>query len=179
MSSVDFSNLSPDARIQLWREAIAHLRYLNDEVWRRFQLFLYVDLAIILAILIQLQSPMRFFHLASIVLAAMGFALTLTARYILKRNRIYYLQMLLKKTLLEKEAGFYDLKFTDSGADLALPWRLTPEVFPTLQKDPEQWIEQNIDAPKTIARRLFQVYECVMALFIALMMVGIFFALRH
>ena len=174
MSHLDFSSLSPEARIQIWRETIAHLRYLNDEVWKRFQFFLLVDLVILVVTFGMFWARPRFYPAFAILFVALGVVLTLAARYILKRNRIYYLQMLLKKTLLEKEAGFYEMKLAQSETDLAFPWRLSPEIFEMLQKNPGQWTEQNIDAPKTIARRLFQVYEVVLGLYVALLLVAVF-----
>ena len=34
--------------LELWREAMAQLRYLNNEVWVRFQFFVWVELALLL-----------------------------------------------------------------------------------------------------------------------------------
>ncbi|MDB6028384.1 MAG: hypothetical protein JWM68_4607 [Verrucomicrobiales bacterium] len=178
MNRFDLPTMSPEARIPIWREAIAHLRYLNDEVWKRFQFFLSVDVVLILASVLILREPTRLSVLVVLAFTLIGIFLTLTARYILKRNRVYYLQMLLKKTLLEEEAGFYGSKFSESDTDMAFPWRLTPEVIKTLRTNPEEWIQQNIDAPATIARRLFQIYEIVIAIFGALLVAAIVIGLK-
>jgi len=44
-----------------------------------------------------------------VILAIIGLFLTLIAISILGKQRGYYLEMLLRKTLLEKELGFYDV----------------------------------------------------------------------
>ena len=36
------------AKLEIWRESLAHLRHLGDEVWKRFQLFLWMDLFFLL-----------------------------------------------------------------------------------------------------------------------------------
>ena len=55
------------------------------------------------------------------MLILLGIGVTFTGRYLLRRNRVYYLEMLLKKTLVEYEFGFYDAKFSGSNTDLAFP----------------------------------------------------------
>lgn len=167
MNPDNLSGLSEEQRVQVWREAVAHLRYLNDEVWKRFQFFLAVDVALLGAAVFALQQRETGGPTVSALLASIaGIILTVNARYILKRNRIYYLQMLLKKTLIENDCGFYQLKLSGTDTDLAVPWRLTPEVIEKLKKTPDQWIEENIAAPKTIARRLFRIYTGAIVLFV-------------
>jgi hypothetical protein len=151
--------------MELWRESLAHLRYLNDEVWKRFQFFLWVDLVILFAIFAINRHSWFLVFLFSIG----GFLLTLVARYILRRNRFYYVQMLLKKTLLEDDLGFYQQNFPGTNTDLAFPWRVAPEKIPLLKEKPEQWIEENIRAKGSIVRRLFVVYEVFLGIFGALL----------
>jgi len=149
------------SRTELWREAMTHLRYLNDEVWKRFQFFLWLDFALLFTIFaINKHSwPLVF------LLAVSGLLLTFVARYVLKRNRIYYLQMLLKKTLLEDDFTFYESKFAGTETDLAFPWRVPPEKLPQLKQKPEEWIQQNIRGKGSIARWLFVIYEVFIFLF--------------
>src|SRR5437870_3502271 len=84
--------------IELWREAMAHLRHLSDDVWDGMRLFLVLNAFIFISIvaLSSTRTPgtQRLVLLA--ILAVIGIMLTFTARFILKRHRIYYLQMLAK-----------------------------------------------------------------------------------
>lgn len=156
-------NLSP-ASIQLWREAITHLREMNREVWRGFWCFLAASGMILLitsALLCLDQSG----SIALAMLAA-GLGVAFLGAYVLKRNRVYYLQMLLKKSLLEKEFGFYEVRFSGSKTDLAFPWRVAPEVLAQMKEAPEKWINAQIMGTGTIARRLFLAYYLLMGLYI-------------
>ncbi len=173
MNQLDFSSLSAEARIQIWRESVAHLRYLNDEVWKRFQFFVWVDFALLFATISALSTRSnKTGALVALVFAVLGILITASAHYILKRNRIYYLQMLLKKTLLEKEAGYYSFKFSGTDTDLALPWRLTPEVAEELKSNPEEWVQKSVEPPGTIARHLFRIYQVAIGLFTLLALAG-------
>src|SRR4051812_8310244 len=102
--NVWMENLNP-GKVQIWREAMAHLRHLSDEVLRGMKFFLTINgfIMVLFVTFMVIHSTLVLF-----LLAMLGLLLTLVARYILKRNRVYYLQMLMKKTLLEKELGFYD-----------------------------------------------------------------------
>jgi len=97
------------------------------------------------------------------LLLGMGFAVT--GRYILRRNRVYYLQMLLKKTLLEAEFGFYEVKFSGSDSDLAFPWRLKPDAIAELKTKPDEWVERQIRGPGTVARWLFVMFETIIVIY--------------
>src|SRR5690242_4953351 len=135
--SVRIEKIGPNS-IQIWRESLAHLRHLSDEVYHGMKLFLAINGFNIVLIIASwgLRS-----ELANFVFALFGIFITLVGRYILKRHRIYYLQMLIKKTLLEQELGFYEVKFSGTQQDLALPWRLTLETIALIKENPEKWID--------------------------------------
>jgi hypothetical protein len=155
------SNLSKAEKLEIWREAMTQLRYLNDEAWKRFQFFLWFEFLLSISTI----GVARHSRIGFVALFLCAAFVLVVARYILKRNRTYYLQMLLKKTLLEDELGFYREKFPDTETDLAFPWRLTPEVVAELKKDPDGWIRKSIRGKGTIAQWQFVIYEIWMALY--------------
>lgn len=148
--------------IEIWRESLAHLRYLSDEVWKRFQLFLWLDLILFLLAASAWRHSIG--GCLFLILGALGVACV--GRYILKRNRIYYLQMLAKKSLLEDELGFYTTKFSSTEIDLAFPWRLAPEVVSEIKKDLEAWVKKSMRAQGTIALWQFVIYEAFIAIYV-------------
>ena len=152
-----------------WREAMAHLRHLSDDVWRGLKLFLTVNAVIAVTLVtIRAFSESRLFTMIMLIpLSLVGAYLTLTARYILKRHRIYYLQMLAKKSLIEDELGFYQTKLAGTTMDLAFPWRVTPEVVAEIKRSPEAWVEKMIRAKGTIARWQFLIYDVLLVLYAA------------
>src|SRR4029077_341641 len=98
--------------VEHWREAMAHLRHLSDDVWTGLKVFLTANVAIALMLMvIGVFSESRLFTIVMLILLSLlGVYLTLTARYVLKRHRVYYLQMLVKKSLIEHELLFYQTK---------------------------------------------------------------------
>ena len=147
----------------MWREALAQLRHLSDDVWQGLRLFLSLDAVLIgmSAIVFQFghSFPTSRYYLLLVVISLLGIGLTLSGRFILQRHRVYYLQMLARKSLLESDLGFYESTFKDSPADLAFPWRLAPEVVSEIRRDPEAWVRKSMRAPGTIARHQFLIYE--------------------
>jgi hypothetical protein len=157
-------------KLEIWRESLTHLRHLSDEVWKRFQLFLWLDFIFFLLAADALQKS----HGGSgIFLILLALSVAFIGRYILQRNRIYYLQMLAKKSLLEDELGLYATKLSGTETDLAFPWRLTPEVVSEIKKDFDAWIQKSIRPTGSIARWLFIIYEA----FIAIYLLGLFLLL--
>src|SRR5205807_792682 len=153
--------------LEHWREAMAHLRHLSDDVWRGMRLFLTVNALVVIA----MAAIAAFCHSRVLMpgllglLSVLGAAMTLTARYILKRHRIYYLQMLAKKSLIEDELGYYRTKLAGSETDLAFPWRVAPEVVAEIKKNPEVWIQKMVRARGTIALWQFLIYEILIGLY--------------
>ena len=166
-----FSQLSA-AEIGLWRESLAHLRHLNEEAGATLKFFLSLNtfvlgLAVVVAIF---RMPERRENFLLFGLAVFGGIATLIGRYIFKRQRIYYVQMLLKKTLLENELGFYQKKFPGSETDLAFPWRLAPEAIAELKTKPEDWIQKSIRGPGTIARWQFFLFDAVLVIYFLMLL---------
>ncbi len=151
-----------DGKLEIWRESLTHLRHLSDEVWKRFQLFLWLDLIFFLLAASVWRNSLG--GCCFLILAALGIAFV--GRYILKRNRIYYLQMLAKKSLLEDELGFYTAKFSSSEVDLAFPWRLAPDVVSEIRTDLDAWVQKSIRPDGSIARWLFVIYEGFIGIYI-------------
>ena len=166
-SSGDLPKRLDAAGLDLWREAMAHLRHLSDDVWKGLRLFLILNafnlISIVAFCCMPLPGHQKVVLLA--ILAVAGALLTVTARSILKRHRIYYLQMLAKKSLLEAELGFYQRKIAGSGTDLSFPWRLTPEVVAEIKQNFEGWVQKSVRARGTIARAQFLIYEILIGLY--------------
>jgi hypothetical protein len=170
------NNLSAEAKLQIWREAMAQLRHLNDDVWRSIALFLSLNVVNLGATGILFRTAHG--KLTSVLLAifiSVGFALTLAAHYLLRRHRVYYLQMLAKKSLLELELGLYEAKLCGSEIDIAFPWRLGPQVVAEIKADSEKWIQKSIRSVGTIAGIYFLAYEVLLVLYalLALMLLYI------
>ena len=174
-------NKLTNSQIALWREALTHLRHLSDDVWKVLKLFLTLNailLIIIIGLLVFLPSNRSIGFLLALVSIA-GALLTLAARFILKRHRIYYLQMLAKKSLLEDEFGFYAIKLAGNKNDLAFPWRLTPEVVTEVKQNSEAWIEKSIRAKGTIARVQFLIYEVLVGFYAFVLIFAVLSLLRR
>ncbi|MEO5804568.1 MAG: hypothetical protein ABIR24_13660 [Verrucomicrobiota bacterium] len=153
--------------IEIWRESLAHLRHLSDEVWKRFQFFLWFDLALFVFAL----GIWRYSKRLSFLLFLAAFSVAVIGRYVLKRNRIYYLQMLARKSLLEEEFGFYASKFSGTEIDYAFPWRLAPGVVSEIKMDLDSWVKKSLRAQGTIALWQFLIYEALIGLACVLLLV--------
>src|SRR5438477_704220 len=105
-----------EADLQLWREAMMHLRHLSDDVFKSVALFMALNCVLLGAMIIsaRTQMPLSRANWLCAVASGLGIALTLAARFMLRRHRIYYLEMLAKKSLIEMQFGFYGRKFTGS-----------------------------------------------------------------
>ena len=159
-----------EANLFIWREAMTHLRHLSDDVLKGLRLFLGLNAVLLGALLFLLAyEPFarRWICLAGLV-SCLGILLTIAARFILKRNRIYYLEMLAKKSLIEHQAGFYSTKLAGSNTDLAFPWRLKPEVVAEIVQDFDAWVQKSIRAKGTIARVHFMIYEVLLGVYFLL-----------
>ena len=159
----DFPNL------EIWREALAHLRHLSDDVWKGFRLFLALNGFVLTLLIVRLSVGFGSFTKVTEVatLCGIGIGVTLAGRYLLLRHRVYYLQMLAKKSLIEMDLGLYATKLKDSETDLAFPWRLTPEVVREIQSDFDAWVKKSIRSKGTIARVQFWFYEALLGVYAA------------
>src|SRR3954471_10514427 len=101
--------LDAENRVAVWRESLSHLRHLSNDVTKCWTLFLTLNSAITLSISITLlfAPPSRLKPWIAVGLCVAGLSIALAGRYLFKRHRVYYLQMLAKKTLLEEQLGCY------------------------------------------------------------------------
>ncbi len=148
-----------------------HLRHLSDDVFKSVALFLGMN-ALTLGAVIFL-AVMELNGLGGAVVCLLGVFLTLGGRFMLKRHRIYYLEMLAKKSLLEKELGFYDRMLAGSKVDLALPWRLKPEVVAEIAQNCDAWIQKSIRPKGTMARVYFLIYETLLVIYGAAFVINV------
>lgn len=159
MQEPDLAKTDP-TKLEIWRESLAHLRHLSDEVAKRFQFYLWLNLVLFLSAI----GSSRYTKVFSLIFLLAALSVAVVARHILKRNRIYYLQMLAKKSLIEDELGFYATKFSGTEIDFAFPWRLAPEVVAEIKKDLEAWVQKSVRADGTIALWQFVIYEMFIGL---------------
>jgi hypothetical protein len=98
------TGLDPNA-LNLWREAMAQLRQLHGDVWNGVRFFLTVNGIVIAAAfgISKLQDKDVLTGVLIASLAAVGIIVTLIARTILAKHRDYYLGILIRKTLIERE----------------------------------------------------------------------------
>jgi hypothetical protein len=167
-AKLDLNELAPtpEARLALWRETLAHLRHLSDDGWRGFRCFVMLDVALLLGLAVLFARPAfgKSVALLALVLSLFGIVVTVAARYVLKRHRIYYLQMLAKKSLVEDELGFYEVRLGQD-ADLAFPWRLAPEVVAEIRQDAAAWVQKALRGRKTITFAQFVIYDLLLVMF--------------
>jgi len=176
------SNVTPNQdQLQIWREALTHVRHLSDDVWQGFKVFLALNtvLLIITTGLLVFPPVNKGIALLLALVSVGGALLTLAARFILKRHRIYYLQMLAKKSLIEDEFGLYQTKIAGTETDLAFPWRLTPEVIGEIKQNCEAWIQKSIRAKGTIARVQFLIYEVLVGVYAFVLIIAVLSLLRR
>ncbi|ODS36626.1 hypothetical protein BEH94_11590 [Candidatus Altiarchaeales archaeon WOR_SM1_SCG] len=134
----------------LWREAMTQLRQLHNDVWNGVRFFLTLNSILIAAIfgLYNLNGDIHkdFFIF---IIACIGLLLTIIAINILEKHRNYYLDMLLRKTLLERELGLYSSKI--SGIDLSFSWNIPEEFIDQIVKNPDEWKNEQRWRCKTIS----------------------------
>ena len=152
---------------------MAQLRHLSDDVFKSVALFLGLNVLIFGAVIpLTILGTHGASRLCALVSVA-GIALTLAAHFMLRRHRVYYLEMLAKKSLLEMQLGFYDRKFAGSEADFALPWRLKPEVVSQISKNFDGWVQKSIRSKGTMARVYFRIYETIHVLYAASLLLSL------
>jgi len=169
---------SPEAKVALWRETLAQLRHLSNDVWRGFKCFVSLNFALVLALTFVFVRFGKRTAILAIILSIFGAMLTVAARYILKRHRHYYLQMLAKKALIEDELGFYEIKLDQSNTDLAFPWRLAPEVVAEIRQDAAGWVQKAVRGRKTITFAQCLIYDFLLVLYCAAVVAALFALLR-
>lgn len=152
----------------LWREAVAQLRQLHGDIWNGVKFFLAVNGIIVAAIATVFKDGDESQSFAVIsTLAVTGLLLTIVALGILKRHRTYYLDMLLKKSLIEKELGFYDIVIEST--ELSFQWNVPKEKLHQLRV-PETWKKSEMWRRSSIAFRLLAAYWFLIVIY-ALMLI--------
>jgi len=159
-------------KFDLWREAMAELRQLHGDVWNGVRFFLTVNGIIVAAIFavfahyLTSQADVKAPILAGtiVILAGIGLFLTVIAVRILRKHRDYYLSILLLKTFLEKELGFYELDF--QGINLSFPWKVDEEFVQKALKRPDKWMTSQRWRRGTISRILWMTYWFFIVLYV-------------
>lgn len=151
--------------VDVWREACAQVRRLSDDVWNGLKFFLTINSILIGAgaAVAKLQSIDWGARWILVLLAILGFSITCIAKKVMKKQRTYYSEMLLKKALIEEELGFYATKL--SNIDLSFVWGIKPEDLKHAKKSPEKWVQKHAAAPKTITRYWFWIYDFLLVLY--------------
>lgn len=168
------------SKFELWKEAMAQLRQLHGDVWNGVRFFLTVNSIIMAGIFLILGryltassiTAIRTIAISVIIgLVAMGgLILTIAATGILKKHRKYYLNMLLIKTLLDRELGFYETTY--QGINLTFPWKVDKEHLHKLDR-PDKWIADHMFEQGTISRWLWFTYIFVIVIYILIMIASI------
>lgn len=114
-------------KIHLWREAMAQLRQLHTDIWNGVRFFLTVSGILIAAIAALWRFELEPLRLtATLVLIWAGITITVFAILILDKHRNRYVHMLLRKTLIEYELGFFDQEIAET-IEVAFPWSVPAE----------------------------------------------------
>lgn len=154
--------------LDIWKESLSMLRQLNNDVWNGVRFFMTMN-GILLA---GLAAWSRMPHssastpLVAFAVAGLGFAVTLTARRILSKHRDYYLNMLVRKSLIEEELGFYSRRL--AGVDMSFPWSIPQPFLSEVRANPEAWVRAQRSRPGTISRLLFRAYDSVVIIWLCI-----------
>ncbi len=149
--------------LDLWRESLSTLRQLHNDLWNGVRFFTTVN-GILLAGVFGLSrtgiSPWAAGWL-TVCLSLIGAFLTVTGHYILTRHREYYVNMLLRKSLIEEELGLYERRL--GSVDMSFPWSVPAEFLHRLRSDPGGWIQEQLSRKGTISGKLFNIYRGTIA----------------
>ena len=164
--------------LDLWREAMANLRQLHNDVWNGVRFFMTVNGILLAGVVGILKLSYGSLPTCILVLAfsILGLTVTVVARCILRQHRDYYLQMLLRKTLIEDELGFYNRQL--GLVDLSFPWTVAKKDLEKLKLNPDKWLrEERIPSKWRITKLLFRVYDFTIALWCLIALISIYFGL--
>jgi hypothetical protein len=152
---------------ELWREILYQLRQLSTDVWNGVRFFVTVNVVVLGGIATVANGQARGWTTAILLasLAVVGTLFTLVAREILKKQREYYLQVLVKKALFEEEIGLYDVTLSGVDIDLSLPWGIAKSEVQAMKRDHSGWRSSRRRATGTITRHLFHVYEGMLVIY--------------
>lgn len=166
-------SLKPN-ELTLWREAMAQLRHLNTDFWNTVRFFLTVNGIIVAASFSILARGGTDWYLDSTVatalLALIGLCLTVITGKILAKARQYYVEMLLRKTLLEDRLGFYKVDLEH--VNLSFPWKVPEKDLEKMKKNTTEWKRKHMWRKKTIARSLCSIYYVLIVVYSLLLIVA-------
>lgn len=156
---------------------MAQLRRLSDDVWNGLRFFLSFNGILIGAALaiFKLQPFDRNTAIVLAILSVFGLLITLAARMILNRQRDYYNQMLLRKSLIEDDLGFYQTKVSDT--DLSFPWKVEADDLSAIRNAPSLWLKDQKHRKRSITRLLFIIYEALIVFYLialVILLIGFF-----
>lgn len=164
--------------INLYRIFVEQTRQLHSDVWNGVRFFLTIN-AIIIAAMAALYASITdtgevlWLEMA---LAVIGILFTLVGMFILSRHRDYYLDGLMRKTLLEYTLGLYEQVIAE--IDLVLPWSVPKKyVEQELLRDPKAWKKKHKWRPGTISRKLRFAYMLFLAIYVIAFAVVLFLVL--
>jgi hypothetical protein len=167
--------LDPNA-LSLWQEALAQLRWMHSSLWKGVTFFLTMNGILLAGIfgLASLQHKECLTGVMIVSLAIAGMLVTWVAHAVLTSHRKFYLSILLRKTLIERELGFYDQ--LSAGVDMSLPPSVREDFLDELASRPDTWRSEQQRAHGTITKRLFLVHEglfCIHALILGTAFLGL------
>lgn len=169
------NSLSENA-LTIWREGWIHLRALSGDIWASFKFFITASVASLGAVIVFWREKPN--DLAIPLLALVGLVVTLLARGIYYKQREYYVRMLAKQLLLEKQLGFDDLKV--GTLDLSFPWgTYSPGCMYLLEKDSEKWIQEELNRKSSVRWKLMLVYDLILTLHIGIIIAAIVYMLEQ
>lgn len=167
------------SKFNMWREAMAQTRQLHNDVWKGVRFFLTVNGVLIAAIftMAKLEAKRCLTCILLSILAFIGIVFVIIALKILKKQRRNYTEMLLRKTLIENELGFYNCNVPNSGQSFTFPWKVDRQYVSNLMENPENWLNKHQCRKNTISRLIFQIYYGLIVLYGIIFLLAIFFLL--
>lgn len=128
--------------LDLWRETMQQLRQTHNDVWNGVRFFVAANAVIGAAgFALMRDAPTVKNGVAILLLAVFGALVTVAALFILRGHRDYYLGVLVRKTLLERQLGFYEVRL--AGLDISLPWNVPSRFVDDVERDAEQWMTRH------------------------------------
>jgi hypothetical protein len=163
--------------LTLWQEALEQTRQLHNDVWHGVMFFFTLNGVLLAAVFAIAVSQAGFLLRAalSLLLAALGLFVTAIGLQVFRKHRRYYVEMLLRKTLIEHELGFYDVLL--SGEDLSFPWKVDRQFLARLLDNPQTWVNDHQFRPGTNSRWLLWIYWGLIALYAGVLVAIVLLAL--
>lgn len=129
--------------VDIWSQTMFQLRHHNAAIWSSVRLFFTINglVATIMGV-VGRQAEYVQDGVAVGALAIIGLVLSAIALRVLSMHWSTYLGVLVRKTLLENELGFYRTQVR--GVDLSLPWSVegSDGSLGALLRDPRAWYDR-------------------------------------